>query len=150
MCLHNLSPRKPTTFATLEHHGRRKLIFGLPGNPVSAIVTSNLYVIPAVRKMAGCPTPERTVMKVQLDRDTRLDPRPEYMRAVVQWPSSDSTSDQSPQAAVPVAVPTGNQISSRLLSMSAASVLMKLPPKSSTQTVLEKGSLVDAVVIGGF
>lgn len=29
------------------------LIFGLPGNPVSSIVTFNLVVLPALRKMAG-------------------------------------------------------------------------------------------------
>ncbi|GFN82326.1 gephyrin [Plakobranchus ocellatus] len=149
-----MKPGKPTTFATLEHRGRRKLIFGLPGNPVSAIVTSNLYVIPAIRKMAGSPTPERTVIKVKVDRDLRLDPRPEYMRAVLTWPSTrdepagSNTQDAHPT--VPVAHPTGNQISSRLLSMSAASVLMKLPPKSQSLTTIDKGSLVDAVVIGQF
>ncbi|RUS89088.1 hypothetical protein EGW08_003151, partial [Elysia chlorotica] len=150
-----MKPGKPTTFATLEYHGRRKLIFGLPGNPVSAIVTSNLYVVPAIHKMAGCPTPERTVIKVQIDRELRLDPRPEYMRAVLQWPSSSSSgqSSDSPTAhhpTAPVAVPTGNQISSRLLSMRAASVLLKLPPKTADMTVVEKGTLVDAVVIGRF
>lgn len=29
------------------------LVFGLPGNPVSSIVTFNLVVLPALRKMAG-------------------------------------------------------------------------------------------------
>ena len=32
---------------------RRVLVFGLPGNPVSSIVTFNLVVLPALRKMAG-------------------------------------------------------------------------------------------------
>ena len=29
------------------------LVFGLPGNPVSSIVTFNLVVLPAIRKLAG-------------------------------------------------------------------------------------------------
>ena len=29
------------------------LVFGLPGNPVSSIVTFNLVVLPALRKLAG-------------------------------------------------------------------------------------------------
>ncbi len=29
------------------------LVFGLPGNPVSSIVTFNLVVVPALHKMAG-------------------------------------------------------------------------------------------------
>ena len=49
----NMKPGKPTTFATLEWENRKKLILGLPGNPVSATVTAHLYVLPACRKMAG-------------------------------------------------------------------------------------------------
>ena len=58
--------RKPTTFATLDYGGKKKLFFGLPGNPVSAIVTCNLYVISAVEQMAGNPNPRRTVIKTQV------------------------------------------------------------------------------------
>ena len=60
-----MKPGKPLTFATLtippdDHHHQqhRMLSFGLPGNPVSAIVTFNLTVLAALRKMAGwqaCP-----------------------------------------------------------------------------------------------
>lgn len=56
--------RKPTAFATLDEG--RKLFFGLPGNPVSAVVTCNLYVIPALNKMAGNPSPKRTMIKARV------------------------------------------------------------------------------------
>lgn len=39
--------RKPMTFATNE---RGNMIFGLPGNPVSAFVTFHLFVLPTLRK----------------------------------------------------------------------------------------------------
>eukprot|EP00158_Paraphelidium_tribonemae_P005007 Partr_v1_DN27104_c2_g1_i1_m16174 putative molybdenum cofactor biosynthesis protein len=39
-----LKPGKPTTFATIKHKGCTKYFFGLPGNPVSAVVTSFLIV----------------------------------------------------------------------------------------------------------
>lgn len=29
------------------------MVFGLPGNPVSSLVTFNLVVLPALRKLAG-------------------------------------------------------------------------------------------------
>lgn len=55
-----MKPGKPLTFATHDlspdgthKHPHRMLSFGLPGNPVSAIVTFNLTVLPALRKMAG-------------------------------------------------------------------------------------------------
>jgi gephyrin len=54
-----MKPGKPLTFATMDvpnkfSGGSRKLlVFGLPGNPVSSIVTFNLVVLPALRKLAG-------------------------------------------------------------------------------------------------
>jgi gephyrin len=49
-----MKPGKPLTFATLDLPGpRRMFVFGLPGNPVSSIATFNLFVLPALRKMAG-------------------------------------------------------------------------------------------------
>ena len=49
-----MKPGKPTTFATvLDPKGVKKLVIGLPGNPVSAAVTAQLYVLPACRKLSG-------------------------------------------------------------------------------------------------
>ncbi len=51
----NMRPGKPITFATLPlAAGKRTLpVFGLPGNPVSAMVTFELFVRPAILRMAG-------------------------------------------------------------------------------------------------
>jgi molybdopterin molybdotransferase len=50
-----LRPGKPTWFGT--HVGdageRERLVFGLPGNPVSAVVTFLLFVRPAIRSLCG-------------------------------------------------------------------------------------------------
>jgi molybdopterin molybdotransferase len=48
-----MKPGKPTLFAT---HGRR-LVFGLPGNPVSTLVAFRVLVWPCLRKMVGHPVP---------------------------------------------------------------------------------------------
>jgi molybdopterin molybdotransferase len=45
----SMRPGKPITFGTLQ----RRLIFGLPGNPVSAMVTFELFVRPALLRLAG-------------------------------------------------------------------------------------------------
>jgi molybdopterin molybdotransferase len=45
----SMRPGKPITFGSLQ--GRP--VFGLPGNPVSAMVTFELFVRPALRAMAG-------------------------------------------------------------------------------------------------
>jgi molybdopterin molybdotransferase len=44
-----MRPGKPITFGSLED----RPVFGLPGNPVSAMVTFELFVRPALRKMGG-------------------------------------------------------------------------------------------------
>ena len=48
----SLRPGKPTVFARLSA-GRRALVFGLPGNPVSVSVTFNLFARTALRRMQG-------------------------------------------------------------------------------------------------
>ncbi len=45
----SMRPGKPITFGTLG----RRAVFGLPGNPVSAMVTFELFVRPALRRLAG-------------------------------------------------------------------------------------------------
>jgi molybdopterin molybdotransferase len=45
----SMRPGKPITFGTLGP----RLIFGLPGNPVSAMVTFELFVRPALRRLSG-------------------------------------------------------------------------------------------------
>jgi len=55
-----LRPGKPTWFGTREH----RLVFGLPGNPVSSMVTFLLFVRPALQALQGAPfdTPRRTAV----------------------------------------------------------------------------------------
>jgi molybdopterin molybdotransferase len=50
-----VQPGKPFAFGTAERPGggRAVLLFGLPGNPVSSAVTFELFVRPAIRKLAG-------------------------------------------------------------------------------------------------
>jgi molybdopterin molybdotransferase len=45
----SMRPGKPITFGSLGRHA----VFGLPGNPVSAMVTFELFVRPALRRLAG-------------------------------------------------------------------------------------------------
>lgn len=59
-----LKPGRPTWFGTL---GERP-VFGLPGNPVSAIVTFILLALPALRRMQGAAPLERRWSAI-LDRD---------------------------------------------------------------------------------
>ena len=59
-----LRPGRPTWFGTLGE----TLVFGLPGNPVSAMVTFILLVRPALRALLGEPEPARRLTAV-MDSD---------------------------------------------------------------------------------
>lgn len=134
-----MKPGKPLTFATVEVGGRQRLIFGLPGNPVSSLVTFYLFVVPAIRKMAGWPDPHLRRVQAFTTQALMLDPqRPEYHRATLRW---DAGSHRF------LASSTGSQASSRLLSMRTANALLELPQRAGE---LAAGSMVSALLIGEF
>jgi len=60
-------PGKPLTFGTLG----RRLFFGLPGNPVSALVCFAVYVRPALRKLAGHATIHHPIVQARLATGVR-------------------------------------------------------------------------------
>ncbi len=135
-----MKPGKPCTFATADAGGRKRLIFGLPGNPVSSLVTFYLLGVPALRKLAGRPDPSLPRVQVCLSEPLRLDAyRPEYHRATVRWEPSlhDGRGGL-------LAVSTGMQASSRLLSMRSANALLELPQGDG---VLDAGTTVTALLI---
>jgi molybdopterin molybdotransferase len=69
-----LRPGKPTWFG--RHGERGALVFGLPGNPVSVIVTFHLFVRPALRRLAGgeaSDTRARALLDSPLARNPKRD-----------------------------------------------------------------------------
>ena len=81
----NMKPGKPTTFASINRaNGSRCFFFGLPGNPVSCLVTCALMVTPAVKILKGVPLAQCLHTQIQaklVGSDLKLDPeRVEYHR----------------------------------------------------------------------
>ncbi|KAF0453061.1 MoaB/Mog domain-containing protein [Gigaspora margarita] len=136
-----MKPGKPTTFATLPGTAGapEKLIFGLPGNPASATVTFYLFVLPALRKLAGYENWNSPILQAELMDKISLDPRPEYHRAVISFDHSKGKF---------MATSTGHQISSRMLSLRSCNSLLKLPERTDKCKELDKGSVVDVILIG--
>jgi molybdopterin molybdotransferase len=69
-----LKPGKPVWFGTSDRGGRRALVFGLPGNPVSAMVTFHLFAGPALRTLEGAEAGEARTTAV-LDASVERSPR---------------------------------------------------------------------------
>ena len=69
-----LQPGKPTWFGVA---GDGTLVFGLPGNPVSAVVTFSLFVAPALAAMQGAPAPAPPTPTAVLGTELARNPRRE-------------------------------------------------------------------------
>jgi molybdenum cofactor synthesis domain-containing protein len=124
-------PGKPTTFATV----RDKLVFGLPGYPVSSLVSFEVFVRPALRRMQGDTRPDRARVRVTLRDPIKAPPdRPEYQRAIVAWEGGRL-----------IAGSTGAQGSSRLLSLRGANALLLVPGDGQTYPA---GAELDALLTG--
>lgn len=109
-----MKPGKPVTFATIAG----KPIFSLPGFPVSALVSFELFVRPALRQMQGDTAWSRPRLHVILAHDLHHDPhRTEYQRAYVFVEDGRF-----------LARTTGPQGSGRLLSLVGANALLELAP----------------------
>ncbi|KAF9450155.1 hypothetical protein P691DRAFT_774137 [Macrolepiota fuliginosa MF-IS2] len=136
-----IKPGKPTTFATIPvAGGAAKPLFALPGNPASALVTFHVFVIPALRKLAGWPLNLLQLPRVtaELKSPMPLDPRTEFHRVVLRA-EKDGLKAYS----------TGGQRSSRVASLSGANGFVVLPPaKSGVLSQFDVGSRVDVVMIG--
>ncbi len=91
---------------------------GLPGNPVSTMVTFELFVRPAIRRLLGSPLPFRRTVPVVTGEPITLGPKlRHFLRAVV-----SPRADQQLEARL-----TGPQGSGILTSMVAANALLIVP-----------------------
>lgn len=128
----NTKPGKPVTFATVDG----KPCFAMPGFPVSALVSFEVFVRPALLKMAGHSRIYRPREKAVLaHRVSHAAARTEFQRVVLTR-RADGTL---------VASTTGFQGSGRLLSMVGANGLIVLP---HGQDDFEAGSVVEAMMLG--
>ncbi|KIY01801.1 uncharacterized protein Z520_01939 [Fonsecaea multimorphosa CBS 102226] len=150
----SMKPGKPTTFASVPiknpiHDAgtgagagsrEKRLIFGLPGNPASALVTANLFVLPCVQHMTGLPEAKGCQrVKVRVQGRVRCDKaRVEYHRVLVSVDPSDG-------AGRLVARSTGMQRSSRVGSLASANGLLVLPQREG---YIEDGGECEALMVG--
>jgi molybdopterin molybdotransferase len=109
-----LQPGKPTWFGVA---GDGTLVFGLPGNPVSAVVTFSLFVAPALAALQGAPAPTPPTATAVLGSEVARNPRREQAVRV--------SLDVGPRGVT--ATPTGAQGSHILSSLLAADALGMIP-----------------------
>ena len=125
-----IKPGKPIFFGTR----RKQLVFGLPGNPASALVTFHLFVRPAIDKMLGKkelgPRKGKAILLEDLSLKTG---RKHFLRGIL---------DQN--GVVLQVHPFPNQKSGVLKSMVKSKVLIVIPPEIGA---VEKGEEVEIIYL---
>ena len=121
-----MRPGAPVGFGLL--HGVPWI--GLPGNPVSTMVTFELFVRPAIRRLRGHALPfRRTVPVIVREAITLGPPLRHYLRAIVEEGEARLT---------------GPQGSGILTSMARANALLIVPPELQTVPV---GAELQAIIL---
>ena len=127
-----IKPGKPVFF------GRRgrQLVFGLPGNPTSAMVTFRLFVEPALARMLGRTDPATATVRARLAAAIDLKPgRTQFLRGVIV--------ESGP---VLVVAPYADQRSGVLRSMVRSRVLIVVPADAAH---LDAGREVEILFLDG-
>jgi molybdopterin molybdotransferase len=129
-----MKPGRPLAYGRIGHAH----FFGLPGNPVSVMVTFYQFVRDALLRLAGCdPVPPLPVFKVPCTSVLKKAPgRTEFQRGIL---SRDGGGNWSVRV-------TGEQGSGILRSMSEANCFIILPTEQGN---VAAGALVDVQVMEG-
>jgi len=127
-----LKPGKPLAYGRIDD----ALFFGLPGNPVSTIVTFLMVVLPLIRHLAGAVPAAAFTVSARVTVAVAHDPgRAELQRGVLV---------EGPRGAE--VTPTGDQASNRLQSFTRANCFIHIPSASGD---LAAGDRVDVLPFEG-
>jgi len=131
----NMRPGKPIAFATVPSAGKGALpVFALPGNPVSAMVTFELFVRPALLRLGGHGRLVRPVVQARAQAPIANPGRRRgYLRVSLSVDGSGAYGARL----------TGDQSSGILRSMVAADGLAVVPG----DTTIEAGSSVPVILL---
>jgi molybdopterin molybdotransferase len=126
-----MKPGKPVMFATLKNGNRLVPVFGLPGNPVSVMVTFEQFVRPALLKMQSRRATRRIEVQATVDSPfSSPSGKVDFVRVLAQ-PDGDGW----------IARLTGDQSSGRLSTMTRSNALLVVP---ADVTRVEAGQKVKA------
>ncbi len=127
-----IRPGQPLAFGRIQ----RTLAFGLPGNPVSSMVTFEQLVRPAILKMSGHRSYGRPVLQAALqEKFSKRPDRRHFLRGIL-----------SREKGVLTVRTTGDQGSGILTSMVKANCLIDVPVEVER---LNPGDLVNVQVLSG-
>ena len=136
-----IRPAKPLAFGTIG----KTPIFGLPGNPVSCMVSFELFARPALRKMAGLAELHRSRVSAIAAEPLKRHPdgKTHFARVRWQWHESNESSSTGGESGSYIVSSTGGQGSHQLSAMADANGLAVLPDGDG----IPEGGKVDLILL---
>lgn len=115
-----MRPGKPLMFAHKPNESTGQRAIGVPGNPVSSIICTAIFVVPLIAALSGAGSPETaTLIEANLTAPLEKNgPRQHYMRAHLRTPPDGA----------PTVTPASSQDSALLTVLSHANALIVRPP----------------------
>ncbi|EKU98374.1 molybdenum cofactor synthesis domain protein [Leptolyngbya sp. PCC 7375] len=132
-----VKPGKPLTVATFGSGKNQQLYFGLPGNPVSSLVSFWRFVQPALRKLSGLETRwSPTFVSAKTDDDLKAGGQ----RETYLWGQLSLGND-----GYRFTLAKGGHSSGNLINLSRTNGLGRVP---LGETLIQAGSTIKAMVLG--
>jgi molybdopterin molybdotransferase len=78
-----MRPGKPLFFGRRRINGRKQLCLGLPGNPVSAIISARIFLVPLITRMLGRAADPEMTDAILAEPIAANGPRQHFMRALL-------------------------------------------------------------------
>lgn len=132
-----MKPAKPFAFGVMPgENGGTIPVFGLPGNPVSSLMSFELIARPALRAMMGHSAPFRPVVQAIVDEDVKRNPdgKTHFDRVHATWGDDGRVHVRR----------TGPQGSHQLASTAMANAIMAIPDG----TGVHRGDTVKVTFLG--
>lgn len=130
-----MKPGKPFAFGVLRKENvvpQKGWFFGLPGNPVSAVVTYHQLVVPALRYLAGEKFEASPVLNINTQSSLKKQPgRADYQRGQLSMQNGENQ-----------VTTTGNQSSGVLSSLAQANCYIVLEQERGAVTAGEKVKVI--------
>ncbi len=127
-----IKPGKPLLFGTYDDGPLRTAVFGLPGNPVSSLVTFDIFVRPVVWGLLGARRENRTIV-ARLHGNMRKNDRKRHFQRGNYWVDDEGLCHVTPLR---------QQSSGAMSSLSRGDCLIVVPEETSSPT---DGSLMQVI-----
>ncbi|MFA5804434.1 MAG: gephyrin-like molybdotransferase Glp [Melioribacteraceae bacterium] len=129
----NIKPGKPIVFGVFEKEVKKKLIFGLPGNPVSSFVNFIIFAQDNIKKLYGM---DEQKVRARLTSELhKKDNKRHFIRGFIQ---KDSTTNQHSVSLI------GSQSSGNMVGMSKANCLIIFEEEKE---MITPGDFVECIMI---